>query len=185
MSPAPQQPTAGTEVRDGHAFTLVGRALGWLAVIGQLNRVPAEPASPAFHDVHMLVLALDHFDQCLRWLEASHGTVAREERDAYRGVWAQSADLRDALEHEEEYLAGFGRRRAELLGVPAEAAARGDTWSISFAYGDDGIQAVTVLSKQYAIGDAIDRAQALKPALRTWLQTLHETCSRPIGDRLP
>jgi hypothetical protein len=172
----PQPPPAGSAVAVPAAFTLVGRALDWIRIIAKLNRVPPADEnhdSPPFHDMHMLVLALDHLDECLRWLETAQPGPGRAERDAFRAVWAPNTGLRDALEHEEEYLAGYGKR-AELDGQPIDAKTVG-TWSMSFAFTDAGYLGATVLGIQYDLRPAIERALSLAPLLHEWLGQLHAT----------
>jgi hypothetical protein len=67
--------------------------------------------------LHMLCLALQHLDRCLELLISSRlpadfpGDRARR----FRRTWRTLQDLRDVLEHEEEYLAGRGRNPALVV----------------------------------------------------------------------
>jgi hypothetical protein len=67
--------------------------------------------------LHMLCLCIEHLDRCLHLLA---GSPLRAEfphqlcRD-FRTAWRPLKDLRDVLEHEEDYIAGIGRKVATLV----------------------------------------------------------------------
>ena len=61
--------------------------------------------------LHMLCLALKHLDRCLelladKWPRGFPEQKAKE----FRRAWKPLQDLRDVLEHEEDYIAGVGKK---------------------------------------------------------------------------
>lgn len=62
--------------------------------------------------LHMLCLALGHLDRCLELLASSRLPQDFPHRlcRAFRRAWRPLSDLRDILEHEEDYVAGRGKK---------------------------------------------------------------------------
>ena len=62
--------------------------------------------------LHMLCLALGHLDRCLELLASSRVPPDFPHRSCreFRRAWRPLSDLRDVLEHEEDYVAGGGRK---------------------------------------------------------------------------
>lgn len=124
---------------------------------------------------HMLVLALDHLDECLRLLSSGWPKkFPTKEAQAYQSAWQPNSDLRDALEHEEAYIAGRGRQ-PRLLGegqggwtlirgirVPfMESSHRLDC--------ENKIAVITALGKSYEILPAVNAARVLLRPLHNYL----------------
>lgn len=112
----------------------------------------SDPWNGLYDDVHFLCLALKHLDTCLRILNEAGFHVGYDEK--FRVEWGKLSALRDAIEHEEEYAAGTGRR-AQLVG------SGWDPWgetAIRASFTGDGLYTVTVLGKTYEVRDAIRAA---------------------------
>jgi len=153
---------------------LVGGALHWTRIIRTLNANAANELDTTLTNAHFLVLALDHLDESLRWLENTRWVSARPERDEFRAAWAPQAELRNAFEHEEEYLAGYGKRRNELLDEESLIEPDG-SWSAGLALGPAGILGVAFLGKAYSVALSIRKALALEPLLAAWQHDLDAT----------
>jgi hypothetical protein len=113
-------------------------------------------------DVHLLTLALEHVFQCLGHLTASLSPDAAVAADRFRAAWGSVRDVRNALEHEEEYVAGGGQRPklVDPVWVPPTMGA-----SRQLRTSDAGLDAVSVLGKWYQVGESISAAHALRPLL--------------------
>ena len=140
-----------------------------------LNENPSNQDLGYDNELHLLMISLEHLDNCLKYLVTDSlddrfkelGTRYRESWRPPRQVQGTPEDeppitreVRDALEHEEEYIAGPGR-------FPDSAT---DEWretfqSGTFMWDDDGINVLVVLGKGYEVKNAIRSALALKEAL--------------------
>ena len=79
-----------------------------LVIIHEVNFVEWERYT---RGLHMLCLALKHLDRCLELLETAWpNTFPWQQAKNFRAEWKPLRDLRDVLEHEEDYDAGFGRK---------------------------------------------------------------------------
>ena len=67
--------------------------------------------------LHMLCLALNHLDRCLELLAASRLPKDFPHRlcRAFRKAWRPVRDLRDVLEHQEDYIAGRGKQPSLVM----------------------------------------------------------------------
>lgn len=140
------------------------RALLWVGAIERLceavGRAGEEHPAPYDTDIHMLVLALEHLDSCVRLLQ--QGGEEAQEWSTFLDLWAKVSDVRDALEHEEEYLIEAGRKHEF----------RGPLWnpkgmpSAVTIWGTNGPDSISVLGKQYEIGRATASALRLKSGLK-------------------
>jgi hypothetical protein len=117
--------------------------------------------------LHLLSLALEHIDNTLKFLPDSVTlTGASEFRTAYSHSEGKPSDLRDALEHEEEYVAG-GRKRPTLIGFGWPEAGYPD--SKPFISDESGIIMVVFMGRSYLLRPAIQAALLLKePFLQLW-----------------
>lgn len=109
----------------------------------------------------MLVLSLEHFGNCCRLLRPGSSRELSDGMRTFRDEWKKTADLRDALEHEEEYLAGRGSRRERIIGDRWDPD--GGSYSNGFAYRDDGLQTFYLLGRDYDLQHAIRAALAIGP----------------------
>jgi hypothetical protein len=114
----------------------------------------------AINDVHMLVLALQHLDSCLKFLADSGETLAGAAD--FRAAWRAVSALRDMLEHEEEYIAGRGKfpRRLNQSWV-----ANGYFEDRLLIWGSEGMESVGFMGKPYRVRPAIAAALNLEAPL--------------------
>jgi hypothetical protein len=113
-------------------------------------------------DVHVLAVALEHvYQACLHietWGEPDAAAVA----DRFMTAWSRVRDLRNGLEHEEEYLADKGRYPSKVAPdwkPPTVGVAR---WC---EYDTTGFVAVYSLGNRYEVKDSIAAALAVRPHL--------------------
>jgi hypothetical protein len=106
--------------------------------------------------IHMLVLALQHLENCIRFLGLPEG---RE----FRRAWRRVGVLRNALEHEEEYVAGGGRNRDDVVG--RAWLNRGMFESHFLTWDERGIQTIGFMGRNYSVQAAIVAALELEPRL--------------------
>lgn len=96
---------------------LAERAFRWVQTVRRLNRsAEAGDSAEAIDSVHMLAVALRHLDRCVLLLQRA---VPVEGGRTFRRSWRSVSELRDVLEHEEEYVAGaakIGRRAWVRIG---------------------------------------------------------------------
>ena len=161
---------------------LARRAFRWVVTIEHLNqagaRVWADPSKSEIgfdNELHLLMISLEHLDNCLCYLVAdSPDDRFKELGTRYRQSWRPprqvqgtpedeppiTREVRNVLEYEEEYIAGGGRN-------PERAT---DDWretlqSNTVMWDKDEISVLVVLGKGYEVKDAIRSALALKEAL--------------------
>lgn len=116
----------------------------------------------------MLVLSVQHLENCLRHIEALGPDAAWDDRlltlmKSYRSAFAgeQLKDLRDVLEHEEEFMAGGGRRRDSRVIVDELSAGLGFSST-------DRIVSIRRFGRCYDVRHVVDAALALEEPLNTW-----------------
>ena len=82
---------------------------------------------------------------------------------------ASLRDARNALEHEEDYLAGLGRKeklRGDIDTWPV--CGTEGSWSTTLM-GTDRLEQIRVLGRSYSFGAALDAIPSLHEALSSWL----------------
>jgi hypothetical protein len=151
---------------------LAERGYGWVQTINRLNKAgkglegddAASKYGAVINDVHMLSLALKHLDSCLRFLGESGETVAGAAD--FRAAWDAVSDMRDALEHEEEYVAGRGKFPRLFDQSWVENDYFEDHLLI---WGNEGITSVSFMGRTYKVRRAIAAALNLElPLLDLW-----------------
>jgi hypothetical protein len=151
---------------------LAERGYRWVQTIRRLNTVAeaiSDDEAPEKHaetidGLHMLSLALEHLDACVRVLDEAGEVLAGSGK--FRTAWGAVSDLRDGLEHEEEYIAGRGR--FARLFSPSWVA-DGYFESNLFIWGPEGIDAVGFMGQDYDVRPAIVTALDLEaPLLALW-----------------
>jgi hypothetical protein len=147
---------------------LARRGYGWIQTIKRLNKAAealegedaASKHGAVINDVHMLSLALKHLDSCLRHLSESGETI--EGAAEFRAAWKAMSDLRDALEHEEEYIAGRGKRPCLF----SRRWVANDYHEEHFLmWGNEGIESVSFMGRTYKVRPAIAAALNLEVPL--------------------
>jgi len=147
---------------------LAQRGHRWVQTIKRINGTgnllsgdeAAAKYAEAMDSLHLLALALEHLDSCIKIL--NEAGVQFEGDSAFRAAWETISKLRDAREHEEEYIAGPGRFPDN---VGPNWAANGYFESATFIWGTDGIDSVSFMGKVYTLRPAITAALALEEAL--------------------
>jgi hypothetical protein len=158
---------AGPVLRPLQQRRLAERAVRWVDTIRRLNEsgvrhMSASPPSlPEAEDsVHMLVLALQHLQSCVRLLTSAGVRIAgaREFRREERVV----KPLRDLLEHEERYIVGRGRHPERVGQAWLE---QGMFERYLLIWDDEGIQRVGFMGGTYFVRPAITAALELEAPL--------------------
>jgi hypothetical protein len=113
-------------------------------------------------DVHLVTLALEHAYQAVIKVKADLSPDCHDSANRFERAWASVSDVRDLLEHEEEYLVGKGRfpQKADPNWMPP---AMGMSRPLQLT--DSGIAAIQVLGKWYDVRETIAAALALKAIL--------------------
>lgn len=173
---------------------LLRQAGEWITAIrliaeGSVFRSGRDPRS--LLEARMLVLSLDHLDQCIHWIERLGWPreVPAGRFEVFRKQWVPLRDLRNALEHEEEYLAGRGKYPTLLLGALRVREVlfsrnRGHlvTTPARFGY-DTGIEGdrfeVAVLSNRYDVTPALQSALGLAEDVQAGLEAVLEDVRLP------
>ena len=120
-------------------------------------------------DVHMLILALQHLYECVSVLVRS-GEPLLGGKD-YQATWDRIRDLRDAFEHEEDYIAGRGKYPERMVSA---SWIESDLPDIAQVVDDDGLKEVHFFGRPYEIGPAIMAALNLDEVLLQLKRTLSE-----------
>lgn len=167
------QSTIRSMTLDESGLTLVSRALGWI----DLACDSAEPRSDdvrgvqrVFADIHMLALSLRHLHECLRVLD-KHLEPERGWPSAVRAAWTlyesvyrteDCKHLRDALEHEAEYIAGVGRN-PDLIEGPGRTKGHSFSWSVP-------VLRTGIRGREYSLQEPLDGAANLAVPLLHWYE---------------
>lgn len=133
---------------------LAERGLRWLDTIERLNDFERfNQSSTKSDDVHLLMLALKHFSNCVEKLDLQLA-------DEFTEAWRYVSRVRDMLEHEEEYIAGPGKFPDQVHPQWAEAG-HPEAW-IAYA---EGLISVAVVGGNYPVVEPIRLALSLRPSL--------------------
>lgn len=130
-------------------------------------------------DAHFVTLALEHCSNTLRHLREGLDPTTEAEAiasiDEYLRLWRDVRDVRNAFEHEEEYLAGEGQKPA-LPNPDWDGGARVGR-SQHMTYNENGLQTVDALGRTYHLGLVIDAClHRVTPHLRDIMTPL---CREP------
>ncbi len=175
MSQTPASPLDVTAQR-----ALLTRAIRWIEVIKEKDAVIGDFASEPWNegtwiDVHVLALALKHLDVTMRILgELAVQMGFANESNTYRTAWAGISSLRDALEHEDEYVAGRGKYSDTPAAWWDEAREQGHDFGPTFGWSRERGLDVLVLGRHHYVSDAVLCARALLAPLSTALAQLKE-----------
>ena len=165
-----KSPSSAVTLTLGQRSILLQRATRWcrVALEARERHEPRIRAGDVQKETNLLAIALEHLDICLGLLEPGLAPELHRRAGAYRCAWNAVSRLRDALEHEEEYLAGRGTF-PDLLGAlgdwPYGVEGNVGSWS----YEGGVLVGVSALGKDYPLTDVLTAAAALKDALE------HET----------
>jgi hypothetical protein len=159
---------APLSLSDDQKRGLAQRGYGWVQTIKRLNKAgeglegddAASKHRVVIDDLHMLSLALQHLDSCLKFLADSGETLAGAAD--FRAAWHAVSDLRDALEHEEEYVAGKGKK-ARLFSQ--SWVTNGYFEDHLLIWGNGGIDWVGFMGREYRVRPAIAAALNLEAPL--------------------
>ena len=151
---------------------LAERGYRWVRTIRRLNTAgdaisgdeAPEKYAETIDALHMLSLALQHLAACVGVLDGAGEVLAGS--GEFRTAWAAVSELRHALEHEEEYIAGGGKYPWYV----------GDSWAADgcfeshlFIWGPEGIDSVGFMGRTYRVRPGIVAALALEiPLLALW-----------------
>jgi len=112
-------------------------------------------------DVHVMTLALEHACNGVRHLLPTLSPEARTAANRFVNAWTAVRDVRNGLEHEEEYLVGDGRHNdlpAADWTPPAVGVSR------HFALNDNGVARIQALGRWYDVAEAVAAAlDLIKP----------------------
>ena len=167
MNSTPQQQTI---THDQRQHWLAHRAGDWIWIVGYCSRLQrnGKPDQLAIVEVHMfgahmVTLALQHLHECLEHLRRSvqFTPATKVAVDAFRQTYRSSnvTQLRHALEHEEDRIAGhaLGRGAKRKYDGPYP-----DPIITGFKTGAALVTAIRVLNTDYDLTDVIEAALALE-----------------------
>lgn len=179
-------------VLDERGLTLVSRAIQWADLAldsAEIRGDDFRAVVDAFKSAHLLALSLRHLHECLKWIDEAVQPIAEWPEDvvvAWRGFEAayENEDckhLRDAIEHEAEYIAGKGR-------LPDRIEGPSDQKGIGFSWGDRLVR-IQMRGRFYSLEEPLERAFQLILPLSAWyLRAAGEqwagSFSRPVSLRL-
>jgi hypothetical protein len=109
-------------------------------------------------DVHVMTLALEHVYQGVTHLLPTLSDEARNAADRFGDTWKRVREVRNGLEHEEQYLAGQGQRPGLVDAAwtpPAVGVARHTQVNAA------GLVAISALGRWYHVADTIAAAREL------------------------
>jgi hypothetical protein len=127
------------------------------------GRLFVELSSMTIADVHLFTLSLEHAFQALVKLQLDLSPGCQELVARFQAAWAEVSDVRDLLEHEEEYLIGKGKFPAK---VDPNWTPPGMGMSRPMRMSDAGIVSIQVLGRWYDVRGAVAALLALRPCLR-------------------
>lgn len=106
-------------------------------------------------DVHVMTLALDHAYHGMLHLLPTLSPDANASANRFVHAWKAVRDVRNGLEHEEEYLAGAGQRPnlVDAAWTPPVVGVSRHT-----ALNDDGIAKIAALGHWYDVAEAVAAA---------------------------
>ncbi len=177
------------QATDGRQLAIAKRAHRWVMTIkrlnaatradGDLDRRLGETYYEFKDSLHLLMLALEHLDQCLAHLTFGDGELPRLKtlsRQAWakrvyprnRKNWFPLSSVRDVLEHEVEYVVGPGKFPGRVEESWREDGYREGT----VLYDRDGVVSIVVLGVTYGVRDAVAAALELQQPLRSWIESL-------------
>jgi hypothetical protein len=106
-------------------------------------------------DVHVLTLALDHAYHGVLHLLPMLSPDANVSANRFVHAWKAVRDVRNGLEHEEEYLAGAGQRPnlVDSAWTPPVVGVSRHT-----ILNDDGIAKIAALGRWYDVAEAVAAA---------------------------
>ena len=154
---------------DTQRFMLASRAGGWALDAQRRAQWPADRGVD-FEAAHFVALSLAHLGRCLVLLKGTSPALDEATSVFCKAMTAANLrDARNALEHEEDYLAGLGRKDK----VPGDC----DTWPVcgtegswsTTLMGTDRLEQIRVLGRSYSFGAALDAIPSLHEALSSWL----------------
>jgi hypothetical protein len=157
----------------GHA--LLRRSVFWIQVIEEYSLAPDPlPTRSTIERAHFLTVALEHLASCAKHLRTDAAPELRHRLVEYVEAWGGVRDVRNLLEHEEEYLTGGGNNRG-LLPPGAPQLSRGVVWA-GFA---QTALSIDVLGVSLNIRPHVGAAKALKADLLAWLTAVQDTNTWP------
>jgi hypothetical protein len=115
-------------------------------------------------DVHVMTLALDHAYHGVLHLLPTLSREANTTANRFVHAWKAVRDVRNGLEHEEEYLAGAGQRQNLVDAAwtpPAVGVSRHTTLN------DNGVARISALGRWYDVAEAVAAAVDLIDPLST------------------
>lgn len=109
-------------------------------------------------DVHVMTLALDHAYHGVLHLLPTLSPEANTSANRFVQAWKAVRDVRNGLEHEEEYLAGAGLREnlADVAWTPPAVGVSRHT-----TLNDSGVAGISALGRWYDVAEAVAAAVAL------------------------
>lgn len=105
-------------------------------------------------DVHFMTLALEHAYSGAKFVLPTLSPEATTSANRFVRAWGAVRDVRNALEHEEEYLAGAGKRNLNDAAwtPPAVGVSRHITLN------DNGVARIQALGRWYDVAEAVAAA---------------------------
>ncbi|MEZ4481965.1 MAG: hypothetical protein R3B97_12585 [Dehalococcoidia bacterium] len=121
-------------------------------------------------DLHLLGVALGHLARIAELLEPTVDTATALLLRRFRDAWYPIRQLRNFLEHEEDYIAGVGRNRT-LIGPRALQATIGySRWTAGTRR--QGLRTVEVLGHEFDVSESVGLARELTKPFAQLLTTL-------------
>jgi hypothetical protein len=148
--------------------TLVRRALFWIGTLEGLAKVGLEDGRlNLIARAHFATLALEHLGTCCELLTSHAPDELAELMRKFVKDWEE---LRNVLEHEEEYILGGGRQRKlfdpEEIERPPTRGAAGGT--------NTGLMNLEIYGRVLDFAPHVSRANAMKQSLLEWLNTFSD-----------
>lgn len=162
QSKSEHEDTSELALTDEQIGIILQRALSWAWVVQDLSQGPPDDTRPTLHLGHLLVIALEHLSNCARLLAPVCPPEVATAADDFGTAWAKDREIRNFLEHEEEYLVGRGLRRSKLSDPSLADSPRG------LVYAAGRAQALWVVGEKLVIPPHVAVAAALQAALAKW-----------------
>jgi len=122
-------------------------------------------------DIHMLMLALQHLYKCVSALRRAGAPLTGFKE--LKAAWAGIKDVRNAFEHEEEFILKRGLGGSQERVVAPTWWDQG-LWDVATTSDDEGLKEVLFMGRRYEIRPAILAALELDEQLLALTRVLRE-----------
>lgn len=164
-------------VSNAQKRALADRGYRWVQTIRRLQTERPEAAGTELasilprDDVHMLMLALQHLCKCVSVLRRAGSPLPGAKE--LLAAWAGIKDVRNAFEHEEDFILKKGRGDSQERVVASMWWEQG-LLDVATTTDDDGLKDVLFMGRRYEIRPAIQAALELDEPLLALARALRE-----------